>query len=136
MKDGTYGIVAVRVDGDGGEDAESTGKVLFFTSHDLLEYSEEGLLSLCEGAVDQVVCNYNTQKEMYELCWCQSDRQWYRAEMQNIECSDKNITGVKVDELILPAVETEIEGAVAGNVISIPDEAAARLSQKLLPLNM
>lgn len=133
MRDGTYGVLAVRVDGDGGEDVESTGKVIFFTSHDLLEYKEEGLLSLCEGAVDRVVCSYDPGKEMYEISWCQSDKQWYQAELKHIECMDKRITGVKVDELILPAVETEIEGAVAGNVISIPDETAKRLQQKLLP---
>ena len=130
MRDGTYGVLAVRVDGDGGE---STGKAIFFTSHDLLEYKEEGLLPLCEGAVDRVVCSYNPGKEMYEISWCQSDKQWYRAELKHIECMDKRITGVKVDELILPAVETEIEGAVAGNVISIPDETAKRLQQKLQP---
>ncbi len=133
MKDGTYGVVAVRVDGDGGEDTESIGKVIFFTSHNLLEYSEEGFLPLCEGAVDRVVCHYDPGKERYELCWCQSDRQWYRAELQGIECTDQKITGVRVDELVLPALETEIEGAVAGNVISIPDEAAERLVQKLQP---
>lgn len=133
MKDGTYGVVAVRVDGDGGEDAESTGKVLFFTSRDLLEYNEEGLLSLCEGAVDQVVCHYDPGKGRYELCWCQSDRQWYRAEMPEMECAGQKITGVKVDELVLPVVETEIEGAVAGNVISIPDEAAERLQKNSSP---
>lgn len=133
MRDGTYGVLAVRVDGDGGEDVESTGKAIFFTSHDLLEYKEEGLLPLCEGAVDRVVCSYDPGKEMYEISWCQSDKQWYRAELKHIECMDKRITGVKVDELILPAVETEIEGAVAGNVISIPDETAKRLQQKLLP---
>ncbi len=133
MRDGTYGVLAVRVDGDGGEDVESTGKAIFFTSHDLLEYKEEGLLPLCEGAVDRVVCSYDPGKEMYEISWCQSDKQWYRAELKHIECMDKRITGVKVDELILPAVETEIEGAVAGNVISIPDETAKRLQQKLQP---
>ncbi len=133
MRDGTYGVLAVRVDGDGGEDVESTGKAIFFTSHDLLEYKEEGLLPLCEGAVDRVVCSYDPGKEMYEISWCQSDKQWYRAELKHIECMDKRITGVKVDELILPAVETEIEGAVAGNVISVPDETAKRLQQKLLP---
>ncbi len=133
MRDGTYGVLAVRVDGDGGEDVESTGKAIFFTSHDLLEYKEEGLLPLCEGAVDRVVCSYDPGKEMYEISWCQSDKQWYQAELKHIECMDKRITGVKVDELILPAVETEIEGAVAGNVISVPDETAKRLQQKLLP---
>ena len=133
MKDGTYGVVAVRVDGDGGEDVESTGKAIFCTSHDLLEYKEEGLLSLCEGAVDRVVCRYDPGKEMYELCWCQSDQQWHKTELQDIECTDQKITGVKVDELVLPVVETEIEGAVAGNVISIPDETAKRLQQKLQP---
>ncbi len=133
MRDGTYGVLAVRVDGDGGEDVESPGKAIFFTSHDLLEYKEEGLLPLCEGAVDRVVCSYDPGKEMYEISWCQSDKQWYRAELKHIECMDKRITGVKVDELILPAVETEIEGAVAGNVISIPDETAKRLQQKLQP---
>ncbi len=133
MRDGTYGVLAVRVDGDGGEDVESTGKAIFFTSHDLLEYKEEGLLPLCEGAMDRVVCSYDPGKEMYEISWCQSDKQWYRAELKHIECMDKRITGVKVDELILPAVETEIEGAVAGNVISIPDETAKRLQQKLQP---
>lgn len=130
MRDGTYGVVAVRIDGDGGEDPESIGKVLFFTSHDLLEYREEGFLAVCEAAVDRVVCHYDLEKEMYELCWCQSD-QWYGAELENIECTGQKINGVKVEELVLPSVETEIEGAVAGNVISIPDEAAERLQKKL-----
>ncbi len=44
MEDGTFGVMAIRTDGEGGEDEESEGKVLLFTSTDLLEYEEVGLV--------------------------------------------------------------------------------------------
>lgn len=44
MEDGKFGVMAIRTDGEGGEDSESEGKVILFTSKDLLEYEEAGLI--------------------------------------------------------------------------------------------
>ena len=46
LKDGSFGVVAVRTEPNGEQDPESKGNVLFFTSSDLLQYEEVGLIDL------------------------------------------------------------------------------------------
>ena len=46
MEDGTFGVVAIRTEAYGENDIESKGKVLLFTSLDLLQYKEIGLVDL------------------------------------------------------------------------------------------
>lgn len=132
-KDGIFGVVAVRTGGDGEEDAESVGKVILFTSRDLLEYEEVGLLTLAEKTVSRVACEYNSETGCHEMHWCLEDGQWYMAELKSFAPSDEIPEAVKTEPYDLPEVKTEIEGAVAGNVVSVTEETAVRLMQKLMP---
>lgn len=137
MKDGSYGVVAVRTDGDGGEDPESTGSVIFFTSRDLLEYKEEGLIALSSDTVSRVMCEYVPEKDCYEICWCRGEDEWYRASCKTLAASgeimssEKTLPSEKALPPALPKIETTIEGACAGNVISVSEQTAERLVRKL-----
>ena len=44
--DGKFGVAAVRVNADGSEDEESKGKILLFTSSNLVHFQEIGLVEL------------------------------------------------------------------------------------------
>ena len=44
MSDGSFGVIARRIEADGSPDESAKGKLLFFTSEDLLRYQEHGLL--------------------------------------------------------------------------------------------
>lgn len=54
MMDGKFGIAAIRISGDGGDDESSKGCVVLFESEDLVQYKEKGLLKLDENYVDYV----------------------------------------------------------------------------------
>lgn len=70
MADGAFGILAVRMEADGSEDEESRGKLLLFTSKDLVRYHEEELLDLNTGVyVEDAVCRYDADKGCYCLRW-------------------------------------------------------------------
>ncbi len=69
LKGGGFGVVAVRICGDGEEDAGSKGSVLVWTTRDLLVYQELGLLKLGEQYVDWVRAEYDPQRNCYLLCW-------------------------------------------------------------------
>ena len=52
MKDGGYGIMAVRTNEDGTPDEESRGKVLLWTTKDLIHFSEQVLVDM--GTTEQI----------------------------------------------------------------------------------
>ena len=52
MKDGGYGIMAVRTNEDGTPDEESKGKVLLWTTKDLIHFSEQVLVDM--GTTEQI----------------------------------------------------------------------------------
>lgn len=133
LKDGRYGILAVRTDGDGGEDADSAGAVMFFRSADLLEYEEVGLISLCDQPVARVACKYCFESSRYEIYWCRNENEWYRTSCEELEADGPALKSEQAEPFTEPYVETDIEGAVPGNVIEIEDETASRLLQKLMP---
>ena len=59
MSDGSFGVIARRIEADGSPDESAKGKLLFFTSEDLLRYQEHGLLDLGRGAqIVEAVCHY------------------------------------------------------------------------------
>lgn len=130
MKDGTYGVVAVRTGGDGEPDEESKGSVIFFTSHDLLEYREEGLILLADFEIDRVTCNYEESKDTYRLCWCDEKKHWYQAETSRISVGG-SYTGDVIPDPLLDSITTQIEGAVPANAILVPDSVEKRLIDKL-----
>jgi len=52
MKDGGYGVMAVRTNEDGTPDEESKGKVLLWTTKDLIHFSEQVLVDM--GTTEQI----------------------------------------------------------------------------------
>lgn len=79
LKDGGYGVAAVRICGDGEDDASSRGCILLWSTRDLLVYRELGLLRLGEQYVDWVNARYDEKRGCYLLCWRERDGCCYQA---------------------------------------------------------
>ncbi len=140
LRDGGYGVVAVRTEGEGGEDGESKGSVLVFTTKDLLGYEELGLLPLGEEFIEQVFCSYDREKDVDTLVWREQGGEWRSADAKDIRdlalCSGARSIRQAAPSYGYPfdqaAACRDIGGAVPHNAIQIPDEEAEHLKKKLL----
>ena len=138
LADGHYGVVAVRTEPDGQNDEESKGAVLFFTSSDLLQYKEVGLIDLKgDTFVEDVACEYDEENKAYVIHWCDSNGEYY----QNYVTDLFNRAGVsapeKTESFSLDSVSADIEGIVPRNVIQVSPEVVHRLICKLtVPSNI
>lgn len=138
LADGTFSVIAVRTESDGENDEESKGKVLIFTSKDLLQYEEIGLIDLKENTyVSDVMCKYDEDKKVYVICWSDEDGNYYKNYITDIRNIDGASLPEKVEAFTIETVKTEIDGVVPRNVISISEEIAERLILKLtVPTNV
>ncbi len=137
MKDGSFGVVAVRILADGDDDSSSKGSVLLWTSDDLLIYKEEGLLALCDCFIDSISCVYDKTMDTYRLCWTNANGGGYYLETKSLMPIDKNAVVKETSERPLQNTlenicTADMEGAVLYNKIEITDVQAARLKKKLL----
>ena len=77
MKDGGYGVAAVRTGAEGEKDPDSEGCILFFISEDLVHYKEIGLCRLLEsGYIEEVRCAYDGDRQSYKVCWRGEKNGW------------------------------------------------------------
>ena len=146
MADGAFGILAVRTEADGSEDEESRGKLLLFTSKDLVRYHEEELLDLNTGVyVEDAVCRYDADKGCYCLKWKDAQGDCFAYNLP--ELSGEAVKAAQPERLeagavlaemaVLPDCEEAPEGARLRNIISIGEETAERLRCKfLVPVNV
>ena len=136
--DGTFGVVAIRTEADGENDNESRGCVLLFTSSDLLQYEEIGLIDLKgDTYVCDVACKYDENEKVYVINWSDESGNFY----QNVISDIMQLTDAKVPEqaeaFVIEPVSSEIEGMVPRNIILIPEKVAHRLLCKLtVPTNI
>lgn len=144
--DGDFGVIAVRIQGDGDPDESSKGMVLLWETGDLLEYRELGLLSLGEEYVEEIKCAYDVEKECYILNWRDETGKCYTGELEDMGKLllrekkelpiEKLSTGIlRIDGItdIFDGLSmTDMEGAVLQNAVKIPAEIAERLKCKLL----
>ncbi|MDE5746530.1 MAG: hypothetical protein K2I21_03005, partial [Acetatifactor sp.] len=79
LKDGGYGVAAVRICGDGEDDDSSRGSILLWTTQDLVVYRELGLLRLGEQYIDWIKICYDPKRSCYVLCWEERNGSCYRA---------------------------------------------------------
>ena len=78
MADGSFGVVAIRIEPNGEKDEQSKGKVLLFTSPDLLQYKEIGLIDLkSDTLVNDVICEYDNAKKAYIISWSDEKGNYY-----------------------------------------------------------
>lgn len=85
LPDGRFGVAAVRIEGDGGEDEESRGCAVFFLSADLLEYEEVGLLRLGTEYVERVSCVYDQKSGSFRVLWQEQTGEWCSASLHSPE---------------------------------------------------
>ncbi len=137
LKEGGYGVVAIRTAAEGEPDMESIGKVMFYTTKNLVLYECKGLVPVDDIHVIQVVCKYDPAAKKYVLSWLNGMGQWKKGTFEDIR--DIKVTDIAACEAIkkeVPEVKN-IPGAVPENVIEITEEEAEYLRKKLLtPYNV
>jgi GH43 family beta-xylosidase len=138
MADGTYGVIAVRIEADGTNDPQSKGYVLFFTSSDLLHYKEVGLIDLKgDTYVDDLKCSYDEIQKNYVIHWSDMDGNYYKNYTTDIANRNGLSVNEKAEAFAMDLVNSDIEGIVPRNMINVSKEVAHRLICKLtVPTNV
>lgn len=93
MKDGGFGILSIRIEGDGGEDESSKGCVLFCTTKDFVRYEEVGLIGLDDTFVTEVLCEYAAPEDIYRIRWQNDRNEWKQAEVSELKSYAKEQKG-------------------------------------------
>lgn len=151
LKDGTFGIVAVRTMGEGENDPESKGCALVFTTEDFVDYREWGLMLLEEEYIERVSACYDPAEDCDRLFWCNASGVWHTAASRDIrtlkldtemlaldaeEAEDYERLRRKAEQSMETGAGTCIEGCVPENAVAVQEELAARLKRKLMtPVN-
>lgn len=138
LADGTFGVVAVRTEHDGSRDEQSKGCVLLFVSSDLLDYKEVGLMNLNHDAyVDDVMCRYDEQEQVYVITWCDEEGSYYQNRVTDLFHLAGTPGPEKAEPFVLEPVSADIEGIVPRNIIRLTPNVAHRLILKLtVPVNV
>lgn len=142
MRNGDFGVVAIRTEADGEEDRESVGCIVLWTTRDLLHYEEIGLIHIDSRTIDKVCCDYNESEDSYLLQWCAQDGIWRQKECRDIAgLRRRDTASAKITrddpilarkKVFLKDEDTKIPGAVPHNAIEISSEQALYLKRKLL----
>lgn len=131
LKEGGYGVACIRTGAEGEPDEQSIGKVLFYTTKDLVIYECMGFVQVDDIHIMKVSCEPDNTKGVYVLTWMNGYGQWKQAtfaDVKNIVLTEaKPCAPVKADELV-----PDIPGAVPENMIEITAEEADYLRKKLL----
>ncbi len=136
VKEGGYGVVAIRTAAEGEPDMECIGKVIFYTTKDLVLYECKGFAKVDDIHVMKVMCDYDADSQQYNLAWMNGMGQWKCGTFSDIcDIEVKDIATCAPVKREIP--EVNIPGAVWENVIEITDEEAEYLKKKLLtPYNV
>lgn len=137
MKDGSFGILATRIEADGNRDESSKGSVLFFSSEDLLSYQEVGLIPLCDNYIERVSCYYEQSEDCYRLSWLDENGKSFFTDLSTLHTTQfNNVVKETPDSFVSADINklelSDMEGAVLHNAIEVSDKVAVRLQKKLL----
>lgn len=138
LEDGNFGIIAIRVDGNGENDKESKGKAMLYTSADLLQYKEIGLIDLKQDVyLSDIRCQYNIAEKKYIVEWKDEEGRYFQGSTKHIEGLTIDSEYKEGEKFVIGYLKTDIEGAMPRNIISISKKAADRLINKLtVPVNV
>lgn len=124
LKSGGFGIAAIRVDHEGNRDEQSKGCIALWTTEDMIHFNDVGLLKLHDRLfVDEIICEFKENEQVYELCWLGSDDHCYMNQMTDLFEADSISTPIETEayprQRPLPALQgTEIN---SGNVIEVDE---------------
>lgn len=143
MKNGMFGVLAQRIDPDGSNDSSSVGKLLLFTSEDLIHYIEMPLLDLGRGReIEDAVCSYIAETDVYQLRWKEEGGNCFVLETQSPEQIVPGMAIARIEErefnqktaasFIVPLGSSMPKGAVIRNMTAISKEQGRRLKIRFL----
>ncbi|MBD3919889.1 family 43 glycosylhydrolase [Paenibacillus sp. PR3] len=138
LADGKFGVVAIRTEHDGQPDEQSKGSVLLFTSADLLQYNEVGLIDLKgDTYVKDVACLYDATSGTYIIHWTDENGNSYRNVLADLFSLSGASAPEQAEALAHDSVSASIEGIVPRNAISVSAEIGQRLVCRLtVPTNV
>jgi len=147
LKDGTYGIVAVRTsseyvtdnnvkyDVSNLDDNQSKGKVLLFTTKDFIKYEEKGLIDLKGNTfVSDVTCDFDSSSDQYIIRWCDESGNYYKNTMSDVLSLDGASAPEQGSILTFKKEAIDVTGAWGRNSIYVPETIGKRVITKLSPL--
>ena len=134
-KEGEFGILAVRINADGSEDDESRGKILIWTSEDLIRFDEKGLFDLgIDTIVASAVCRYDAALRQYIISWQDKAGRYYQNTLINLNSPDKISAARSGDAFSYAAEVSGPEGAVNGNILDVDASFGEDLLLRWSPL--
>lgn len=136
MKDG-YGVVAIRTEAYGEPDESSRGKILLFTTEDLLQYRELPLLELPEDeSVLRVAAGYDPVDDKYEVRWCNASYCCYKVVVDSLTDIHCDTARIQIEDVPAHTIACDIPGCEPCNILTVPDAVGKRLRNKLkTPVN-
>lgn len=135
LKDGGYGIAAVRTNEVGETDNESIGCIMLAKTCDFLHYTELGLVKICDADIERVAVRYCKSSDTYKIC-CISNGIRYSYKLTSLEalegCPSKPCSGREKCELKYTGPEgLNIEGARPSCELRLSNSIADKLIKKL-----
>lgn len=135
MKDGTFGIIAIRVDQKGRDDLESKGHILFWTSKNLITFKSYGLLKLHDKLfVKEAICEYNQLEQVYEIRWQDNDGNVFINKMQDITQENSDSQPTETNRYVKEQPSVCVPDILPGNVVSIDNETRNKVIKKWMPI--
>ncbi len=132
---GHFGIIAVKTNADGTYDEESKGKLLLWTSEDLICFREHGSIDLQKDAfVQEAVCSYDSDNGLYDIKWRDCEGNLYLNSLPDLN-NIQNISSAKTGKEFNYASSVQgPEGAVNGNILPVDRWFGDKLLLKWSPL--
>lgn len=118
--DGSFGIIAVRVDALGKDEEESRGGILLWTSPDLVTFHSHGLVQLHSKIyVKEAVCELDNTGGEYEIRWQDNEGNFYSNRLSDLMKPDLISPPEPAKAFTVERPEQPLPGTNPGNVITV-----------------
>lgn len=133
MADGKFGVIATRINSNGLSDSDGDAhSILFFTSEDLIQYTEVGVFNLDAGkTVTKPTCEYRPLTEQYYIQWKAGDGAYYYNTTKDFHTFSSTSSGKIFSTAV---VSTGISGATDGYVLPVKAAEGNKIYKKLSPV--
>ena len=134
LKDGGYGIMAIRTNEDGTPDEESKGKVLLWTTKDLIHFSEQVLFDLGIEKHVTSLCDVKQYGKSYSIGWG-SDDEYFATKTDDLKTAINTSVPMIMDRPSLDEIRIQIQkpegmalndGGYSYSTVSVPRALADR----------
>ncbi|MVX64692.1 family 43 glycosylhydrolase [Clostridium chromiireducens] len=133
--DGAFGIIAVRVDLIGNDDAESKGQILLWTSDDLITFHDHGLVKLHEDLfVKEAACEFNAVDEVYEIYWEDNKGNFYVNRLNKSMSIDNISMAEAINKYEFQHPFVNLPNIRPGNILSIDSNRGKKIKANWTPI--